>query len=326
MNRNDVDTAGARWPGLNERKEVPPSALFVSVLALGAAATGNFLWPEGLSQALALFWLLALIPPFLLAYYKGWQGAAIALAAGMVLLIGVEIGGSYLANREIRWWVVSGVIVVLIAVSLGAGVISDRLHRQAHQALNLAHSDPLTGLPNRRILELFLQWNFQAAVRGRQLSIALFDVDGFKHHNDSGGHSAGDEVLRLIARILNLNTRAADLSGRIGGDEFLAVLGDEDSSGALAFADRILRQLNSLEADERVGLSVGIATYEDGMTHWEDLLKAADVALYAAKESGGGRAVIHTPTVPRPRPDISPEPRGPARHVGGPERRSRGSL
>jgi diguanylate cyclase (GGDEF)-like protein len=192
-------------------------------------------------------------------------------------------------------------------------VISDRLHRQAYQALNLAHSDPLTGLPNRRILELFLEKNFQAAKRGRQLSIALFDVDDFKHHNDTGGHSAGDEVLRLIARILNLNTRGADLSGRMGGDEFLAVLGDEDSSGALAFADRILRQLSSMGEDQKVGLSVGIATCDESMASWDDLLKAADVALYAAKESGGGRAVIHAPAEPRPAPDICPELRGAGR-------------
>ena len=76
------------------------------------------MFPEQLENYFALLWLLALVPPFLLAYYKGWEGATLALAIGMILLVGVEVGGSYLADREVRWWVVTGVIVVLITVSL----------------------------------------------------------------------------------------------------------------------------------------------------------------------------------------------------------------
>lgn len=286
-------TLFAALPELAE-KRVPPSALLVSVLALGVAATGNFLWPERLPDVFALLWLLALIPPFLLAYYKGWEGAALALAAGMLLLIGVEVGGSYLADREIRWWVVSGVIVVLIAVSLGAGVITERLHRQASDALDLAFSDALTGLPNRRVLDLFLQKAFSAARRGGELSLVLFDLDDFKRLNDTRGHTAGDEALRAIARVLAANTRASDVSGRLGGDEFLTILPGATASAALAFAERVTHELR-IAADDRaegVTLSIGVASYRPEMQDLQELIDAADQALYQAKASGRGRAIV----------------------------------
>lgn len=280
-------------PELSE-KRVPPSALLISVVALAVAAAGNFLWPERLPDVFALLWLLALIPPFLLAYYKGWAGAALALGAGMVLLIGVEVGGSHLADREIRWWVVSAVIVVLIGVSLGAGAITDRLHRRASDALDLAFSDPLTGLPNRRVLDLFLQKAFSAAERGGELSVVLFDLDGLKQLNDTRGHSAGDDALRTVARVLAANTRASDVSGRLGGDEFLTILPGAPASSALAFAQRVSEELETAAGDrpDGIGLSTGIASHRPGMPGVQALIDAADDALYTAKESGRGRAVI----------------------------------
>ncbi len=285
----------ARHQSLFTSKQVPVSALLISLLALVVAASGNFLWPERLPDAFALLWLLALIPPFLLAYYKGWQGAALALAAGMVLLIGVEVGGSMLEDRQVRWWVVNGVIVVLVAVSLGAGMVSERLRRHASDVLDLAFSDPLTGLPNRRVLDLHLEQEFALAARGGALAIALFDIDGFKEHNDTEGHNAGDDVLRLVADTLRANTRASDISGRLGGDEFLSILPGESAGTAFSFAERILTALQeatSLEARE-ISVSVGVAAHQPIMSHSAELLEAADQALYAAKDLGGARAVVH---------------------------------
>ena len=198
-------------------------------------------------------------------------------------------------DRQIRWWIVGGVIVVLDTVSLGVGMISETLHRRASAALDLAHSDDLTGLPNRRILELFLRRAFAAAERGRDLSVALFDVDGFKKHNDAHGHSAGDEVLRLVAAILSANTRTADISGRLGGDEFLTVLSDEGPASARVFAERVQAQLKTVggAVGEGVRISVGIAPYVRSMANAHDLLRAADKALYQAKDMGGDSAVIY---------------------------------
>lgn len=273
-------------------REVPRSALIVSVLALGTAAAGNFFFPGQLAQYFALLWLLALIPPFLLAYYKGWQGATLALALGMVLLVGVEVGGSYLSNREVRWWVVSAVIVVLITVSLGAGAISDRLHRERSSALDLAYLDHLTSLPNRRTLEWFLSKEFAEALRGRPLSLVMFDVDGFKRHNDERGHAEGDRVLKLVAEALAAQTRASDLSGRFGGDEFLAILGGAPADAAARMAGRVVDAVR--ERTSEVGLSAGVASYGADTSSAQELVDQADRALYQAKSAGGGRVVVHT--------------------------------
>lgn len=281
-----------------EQDRVPTSALLVSVLALGVAAAGNWFWPERLPQYFALLWLLALIPPFLLAYYRGWEGAALALAAGMILLIGVEVGGSFLSDRQVRWWIVSGVIFVLIIVSLGAGFSADRLRRDRTEALELAYADPLTGLPNRRVLDLFFSKEFATARRGGALSIVIFDIDGFKEYNDSQGHTAGDEVLKLVGRVLSRNTRAMDLSGRQGGDEFLSLLPGERAMGAVRFAQRVRAEIEKakLAREEGITVSGGVAAYTAAMGTPTDLVDAADQALYAAKSAGGNRIVVNAET------------------------------
>ncbi len=289
------DIAGRR-PGSAERT-VPVSVLLISVLALAIAGLVNFVWPSAVPDYSSLLWLLALVPPFLLAYYKGWEGAALALAAGMVLLIGVEVGGSLLIDRAIRWWIVGAVIVVLIIVSLGAGAIAETLHRRTNDALRLAYADALTSLPNRRILDMFLWKEFAAAQRGNRLSVVLFDIDGFKNFNDERGHSAGDEVLQLVARILGHNTRAEDLSGRLAGDEFLSLLPGEDLRGARTFAERVRRAVETGRPSRRewhgdTTVSAGVAVFDPGMTTPKELLDAADRALYAAKGLGGNRVVV----------------------------------
>ncbi|MFQ5678293.1 MAG: GGDEF domain-containing protein [Gemmatimonadota bacterium] len=278
-----------------DSRRVPTSALLISMLALGVAAAGNLYWPERLPDSFALLWLLALIPPFLLAYYRGWEGAALALAAGMILLVGVEVGGSYLNDRQVRWWIVSGVIVVLITVSLGAGFIAERLHRQTSEALDLAYADPLTGLPNRRILDMFLHQGFAAAQRGTPFCVVLFDIDGFKGYNDTRGHSAGDEALRLVARTLRANTRAMNTSGRQGGDEFLSLLPGAEATGALVFAERVRSDVadTQLAKEHDITVSGGVAFFDPVMQGAKELLDAADRALYAAKSLGGNRIVLN---------------------------------
>lgn len=279
---------------LHEGK-VPSSALVVSLIALAAAAGVNLLWPHALHDYVALVWLFALIPAFLLTYYRGWRGAAFALVVSMLLLVAIELGGSLFVEREVQWWAVSVVVAVLIAVSLGAGFTAERLHRRAEEALKMAYADPLTGLPNRRILQTFLANQFAAAQRGRPLSVALFDIDGFKSYNDEYGHGAGDDAIRAVASILDENTRTMNLSGRYGGDEFLALLPDEEAEGAFRFANRIRRSIASIQVStgRPLTVSVGVATYHPAITDPQALLEAADRALYAAKRVGRNGAVVN---------------------------------
>ena len=167
-----------------------------------------------------------------------------------------------------------------------------------HRAVRtLSVTDPLTGLYNRRQLDLRLKQEFAAAKRGRALSVVLFDVDGFKAFNDREGHLAGDAALAAVGRLLADETRAMNLAARYGGDEFIAVLSDTGADGALLHVERVLRRLSQDPEfrDTGLGLSAGCATFTPDMERPEDLIALADQELYRKK----GRS-----TVPRPRGEV----------------------
>jgi diguanylate cyclase (GGDEF)-like protein len=158
-----------------------------------------------------------------------------------------------------------------------------RLFRQVHQ---LSLTDPLTGLPNRRQLDRDLAREFAAAVRGRLLVAVMFDLNGFKEFNDEHGHLAGDDALRLFASVLAVETRAANMAARYGGDEFIALLTDAEEEGARTFIERVRSRFPGPDAEPRQrGLTVaaGIAFFHGGMNRPADLVAAADAALYLDK-------------------------------------------
>lgn len=283
-----------RLPGLDRR--VPASALAISLLAFVVAGLGSIAWPESLELYSSLIWLLALVPCFLLAYHKGWGGAALGLAGGMALLILLDALTVATTGSGVDWRVSGAIAVVLIGISSGIGIVSELLRREKERALELAYVDPLTGLPNRRVLDYFLDKNFAAAQRGQYLSLVLFDADGFKEYNDRHGHRAGDEVLRVIADILARNTRRNNVSSRYGGDEFLTLLASEEGGGALVFAERIRKTVAGAELPlgDHLTLSAGVATYDPAMMRMGDLLDAADKALYRAKIGMGNRIEVAT--------------------------------
>lgn len=276
-------------PGLET--PVPPRALVLSLLALGVAGLASVVWPESLEELAGLVWLLALIPSFLFAYYRGWEGAAGGVAAAMAVLIMLEVVPPLVSGTHVDWRIAGGVTVVFIAGSLGAGSIAELLRRQKLGALQLAYSDPLTQLPNRRVLDFFLAHHFAAAQRAHRLTIVMFDLDKFKAYNDRFGHQAGDELLVTFAGLLREETRSSDLSGRLGGEEFLAVLPGTDAEGARLYADRVREALShrDLPTGARMTVSAGLAAYAPTMTDPGDLVRAADAALYAAKSEGRNR-------------------------------------
>ena len=267
------------------RRRVPPRALLLSLSALAVPVAGAFVFPEGLEEYATLLWLLALVPAFLLAYYRGWRGAATALAAGMATLSVTEAVANWLGQPVPD--LLLGVVVVYVATSLGIGWLAERLHQDKDEVEDMAFTDILTQLPNRRHARVFLENEFAAAERGRILSIALFDLDGFKAFNDKHGHQAGDEALCTFAEVLTRSTRRMNLSARFGGEEFIAVLAGSDAEGAMVFADRVR---TSLEAHSVGGdgltVSGGVAVYHPSMRTPDELLAAADQALYQAKREG----------------------------------------
>jgi diguanylate cyclase (GGDEF)-like protein len=165
--------------------------------------------------------------------------------------------------------------------------------RLFEQVRALSVTDPLTGLANRRQLDREMVREFAAAQRGRQLVAVMFDLDSFKQHNDKYGHVAGDEALRHFAEALNTTTRTMNLAARYGGDEFFALLADADERGAEIFItrvkDRFYRTMDSAGWPQ-LKVSAGMALYLPEMETPEDLIMAADRALYIAKFEAGVRA------------------------------------
>ena len=276
------------------RKPVPLRALVISVVALAVPALSSFLTPEWMTgDDGALVWLTALVPAFLFAYYKGWQGVSVALALGMAVLTSVHLALLALGLSEPDWSLLLGVVIVYVGVCLGLGTLADLLHRDRYEADQQALTDTLTTLSNRRHAMLSLEQAFAAAARGVPLCVALFDLDKFKDFNDRHGHVAGDQVLKVFAGVLKSYTRVMDLSARFGGEEFLSVLLHGDEVGALVFAERVRQSLKTSELPfGRITVSCGVAAYSEEMGTVEDLVAAADQALYAAKRGGRDRVVL----------------------------------
>lgn len=176
---------------------------------------------------------------------------------------------------------------------------NDRLRNSVRQTIELAVTDGLTGLHNRRYLDTHLRTLFaRAKVRGRPLTLCITDIDRFKQVNDVYGHDAGDEVLKEFAGRIRSTVRGADLACRFGGEEFVVVMPDTSAEVAATVAERLRGmiearpfQLRSGETPLMLTASMGIATIGPGIETPEQLLKQADRALYEAKNSGRNRVV-----------------------------------
>lgn len=170
--------------------------------------------------------------------------------------------------------------------------VEARYHEEIYQ---LATIDPLTGLYNRRqFLELLERELARTASRLRPLTLLILDLDHFKQINDQYGHSAGDMVLKQVAAALQAGASEDCIVARIGGEEFAAVLPEQDVGVAVPFAQYLCDTIASLELDaqcgaRRITVSIGVAVWRREMTSASELLRAADVELYRAKQGGRNR-------------------------------------
>lgn len=168
--------------------------------------------------------------------------------------------------------------------------LSARMERLNQELRMLAMTDELTGLPNRREANRRLGHCWAMVERYRHpLSCAMLDIDDFKLFNDQKGHAAGDAVLRAVSDALHATLRATDGLCRYGGDEFLLFFPHQSLQEAAVLAERIRQAVASIhlpDVSSPITLSVGVATRDEGMLTYHDLIDATDRALYHAKRLG----------------------------------------
>ena len=214
-----------------------------------------------------------------------WRGKAAVIGAALATLCVATVALSLLFRRELR----------------RRQDVEASLHAAAERLSILASTDVLTGLGNRRTFEAALDREWWRAVRQElPMALLMLDVDSFKAFNDHYGHQAGDQVLKRIAGCMAQSAgRSCDLAARHGGEEFVILLPETDNTGALAVADRIREDIESLDIQHRGSLcgritaSIGVAVVRPQAANRPDtLVEAADKALYTAKSAGRNRVAI----------------------------------
>ena len=167
----------------------------------------------------------------------------------------------------------------------------ERARAEHRELFDLATRDGLTNLYNYRYLQTQLNYLMDNRRLKAPLSLIMIDADNLKTYNDHYGHLKGDEILREIARVLTSNIRGNDLAVRYGGDEFVVLLLETDKDNAIRFAERCVRLIREYSFDKenpnnKITVSVGVATAPEDATSPEGLIDKADKAHYAAKQAG----------------------------------------
>ena len=226
-----------------------------------------------------------------LALYQAWSPFLVAL--GYVIVQHSAVGlldpdsvydHAGAIEQPLVWALIHGVAVLGATT---ASLLAWRLTE--HEALH----DELTGLGNRAYL---LEMLGQLVERRMPCAVLFLDLDNFKETNDGFGHEVGDSLLTVVAQRLAQGVRRDGFVARLGGDEFAVVLtGVTETRAAMAVAERLRERLTDpVRVDERQltpEASIGVALYGNGPTSASELLRNADLAMYAAKEAGGNRAV-----------------------------------
>jgi len=224
---------------------------------------------------------------------QGGRGVTLPVAAQIGIRAYVPSGiESHRKNAAYKRVALAGLLalaaLMLLTLVLARPLL--RAFRWTEEQASEARVDSLTGLANRRALEEVLAAEISRAQRfSHELAVVLLDLDRFKEINDSFGHAAGDVMLREVSRLLTSLARQGDTVARWGGEEFVVVLPETDLAGAHRFAERLRRTIEAQSVgDMQTSTSCGVATMlpEDNV---EELLRAADQALYQAKTNGRNR-------------------------------------
>jgi len=252
----------------------------ISILAVGAMVGGASTYPFAIGAVISITW----------NWFQIW-GTPMGRVGGLNL----SSSFIFLISQIVLYL---GTAAILHSLSNQVERALDRLHDKTDRLTDLAQTDSLTGLANRRYLVEQMEREFMRARRyHRPLSLLYLDLDGFKALNDRHGHLFGDEVLRGCARSLSAVLRSTDLLDRIGGDEFAVLLPETNLSGAENAANKLRKAL--MAYGKQLGPAVPPLTFCAGVSHMhasdhsiDDMLARADSAQYMAKD--GGKADILT--------------------------------
>jgi len=247
----------------------------------------------------------ALVEPDLKKDKKFWTGEG-HLRQGIrsivylpLLVRGQAIGSLIIASRKPNAYTVGQVhLLERLASQIAMPVENSRLYARAEQR---ARVDELTNLFNRRHFDECIKQEIERHSQyGDVFYLIFLDLDFFKAYNDTQGHMAGDKILELIGKLINKSIRNTDLAFRYGGDEFAVILPQSATNDALVVAERVRGRI-AVEMDKKdikISASLGLASWpNDGVTS-DELVNAADRALYYAKETGGNRTCIASKMLP----------------------------
>ena len=269
-----------RWRG--------PYAVGFEVLAALALASG-LVWLTGGASS-----------PFVFTYHLVAVAAALTLGSRLAVVVTAGASLAYLGQLAVASVDSSNADLLRVGINLGslwllaylAGVYAGAERRVHAEVLELSQSDSLTGLYNRGQLFPRLEQEVQRTRRsGRGFCVLMIDLDGLKAINDSMGHLRGDEVLRAVGRVITGSIRGVDAAYRYGGDEFIILLPETEFVGAYVVAEKIregVEQIGSSLAgvEASTSVSIGLVSHPEDGWSVEELMIAADRAMYQAKSAG----------------------------------------
>lgn len=232
-------------------------------------------------------------------------GFLVLIAMTLLQGVGVVLHRDEIKSVLTSHWVPSLVFMVsaLCTVVVSLGLILMAKERADERNRSLAMRDELTGLINRRsLLESLVQQMAMANRHGQPLALLMIDIDYFKQVNDTHGHLSGDKVLKAMAYAIAGLTRAQDLPGRLGGEEFLVILPNTTKQGAVQLAEILRLAIETTEflsaSGQPIAITISIGVCEQGQLkapQCDDMINAADQALYLAKQNGRNRVAVFAP-------------------------------
>jgi diguanylate cyclase (GGDEF)-like protein len=285
---NAYVVAGVLW----WRARSLPDWLLRAALAWGSTLiTGVALFSGESPSPLVFFYLWI----FLYSSYffsRGQAGVQIAYVGGAY---GALLAARPPASGMAAWWLVG--MGTLLVGAIVIVVMRARVEALIAKLYEAARTDPLTLLANRRGFRETLDLELERARRsGTSMTVVIGDVDRFKEVNDRSGHHVGDAALKRVGRLLDAGKRAIDTAARVGGDELALILPDTDAHGGFMLAERLRSEVREEFSGDTVAItmSFGIAAYPEHGETAGSLIRAADEALYGAKEGGRNGTVIHS--------------------------------